>query len=111
MNPMQNQRRIRAIVFTILMLASAGLGYQASSAGVAPFDEVFSYEMWCLEMSLYPSQSCDARRPDDVKAYQVYRSTTERYLENRAAGDKRDQQIHDQLDRDTAEHKQAPSGK
>jgi hypothetical protein len=93
------------------MLASAGWGYQTSSAGVAPFDEVFSFEMWCLEMRLYPSQRCDARRPDDVKAYQVYRSTTERYLENRAARDKRDQQIHDRLDRDTPERKQVAPGK
>jgi hypothetical protein len=62
--------------------------------------EVFSFDMWCLEMQLYPVARCDARRSDDVKAYERYRATVEQYAAQRTLQEKRDQQLKDRLNRD-----------
>jgi hypothetical protein len=53
--------------------------------------------MWCLEMQLYPQRRCDARRPEDVTDYERYRARTDRYQEPRAAKEKRDQELLQQL--------------
>jgi hypothetical protein len=61
--------------------------------------EVLSFDMWCLEMRLYPSARCDSRQPDDIKAYEKYRATTERYDQEQAARSKRDIELKQKLDR------------
>lgn len=63
-----------------LMLAAVGWAYQSAHAfGATPREEVFSFDMWCLETKLYPSQRCDARRSEDVKSYEQYRSDVEKF--------------------------------
>ena len=83
---MRNPTRTRKhfAVFACLMLASAGWGYQATSAPNPPGrDEMLSFYMWCLDMRLYPAERCDARRADDVKAYEQYRAAAEQFDEGR----------------------------
>ena len=38
-----------------------------------------SFDMWCQETQHYPTDRCEARRPDDVKAFKDYRALIERY--------------------------------
>ena len=95
------RKRIRNAVLLVLMLAGAGLGYEATRAfGTTAKEEVFSFDMWCLEMRLYPSARCDARRADDVKAYEQYRATVEQYGADKTAQEKRDQELQQRLNRD-----------
>jgi len=64
--------RTRNIALAVLMLASAGWGYESTRASSATTrDEIWSFDMWCLEMRLYPMQRCDARRAQDVKDYEL----------------------------------------
>jgi hypothetical protein len=41
--------------------------------------QILSFDMWCLENKRYEPERCDARRPDDVAAFEQYRATVERY--------------------------------
>jgi len=54
--------RAKQIFLGALMLASAVVGYE-STKPVGAAEELFSFDMWCLEMRLYPAARCDARRP------------------------------------------------
>jgi hypothetical protein len=38
-----------------------------------------SYSMWCQETQRYESDRCEERRPADVKEFETYRATIERY--------------------------------
>jgi hypothetical protein len=109
-NPTLSRKQI--VVFAGLMLASAGWGYQATSASNAPSrDEMLSFYMWCLDMRLYPAERCDARRPDDVKAYEQYRAAAEQFDQGRAAREKREQQLNERLNPDSATAKQGPASR
>ena len=91
--------RFKHAFFAIVILASAAAGYQSTKpAGAA--EEVFSFEMWCLEMRLYPAVRCDARRQDDVKAYEQYRADVEQFDRQRAERNRRDANIKRKLNPD-----------
>jgi hypothetical protein len=74
-------------------------------------DDVFSFDMWCQDMKLYPAQRCQARQAADVKAYEQYRTTAERYAEQRAQQAKRDQQLNQKLNSDPLSRQQTPLGR
>ena len=40
---------------------------------------VLSFDMWCMETAHYAPDRCDARAPDDVAEFEVYRAAVERY--------------------------------
>lgn len=91
--------RAKQTALVILMLASAALGYK-STKPVGAAEEMFSFEMWCLEMRLYPSARCDVRRPEDVKAYEQYRAEVEQFDRQRAARNQRDENLKRKLNPD-----------
>jgi hypothetical protein len=94
------------------MSVSLAAGWEATGPiRASEHDEVFSFDMWCLEMRLFPSARCDSRRPDDVKAYEQYRATAERYDQARAVRAKRDLELKQKLDRDTVGAKPATPSK
>jgi hypothetical protein len=101
-------KRTLNVTLTALMLAAAGWAYQSTHAfGATPREEVFSFDMWCLEMKLYPSQRCDARRSEDVKSYEQYRSDVEKFATARNTRGERDKQVQQQLNRDITPAKPA----
>lgn len=51
-------------------------------------------------MQRYPGERCRENRAEDLTAYERYRETTERYLEERRAQQRRDQELLDVFDRD-----------
>ena len=38
-----------------------------------------SFELWCQDTQHYPADRCQARRPEDVAAFETYRRLIERY--------------------------------
>ena len=98
--------RLKHALFAIVILASAAAGYESTKpAGAA--EEVFSFEMWCLEMRLYPAARCDARRQEDVRAYEQYRADVEQFDRQRAARNQRDENIKRKLNPDPSAAKPA----
>jgi hypothetical protein len=96
----------RNIALGVLMLAGAGWGYESTRAfSATDRKEVFSFDMWCLEMRLYPASRCDARRGEDVKAYQQYRVEVEQYDRARTTREQRDQTLLKKLNPETGQDK------
>ena len=92
---------IMALLIAALMFVVARPAAQVGSRS-ARETETFSFDTWCLEMQLYPAARCDARRSDDVNAYERYRAAAEQYAEQRALQEKRDQELKERLNRDPA---------
>jgi hypothetical protein len=76
--------------FTALGLALLSGVFSASAQGpnlnlnLAPGSGTFgvrtmTFESWCQDTQHYAPPRCDARRPEDVKAFEDYRSAIERY--------------------------------
>ena len=94
------------------MAIGLGVGGQPSQAAtLSGSDDVFSFDMWCQEMKLYPAPRCDARRPEDMKAYEQYRTNAERFAAQRAQQAKRGQQLNQKLNSDPLNRQQTPLGK
>jgi hypothetical protein len=95
---MRKQYAVLAIVMSISLAA----GWEATAPiRASEYNEVLSFDMWCLEMRLYPSARCDSRKPDDIKAYEQYRAKAERYDQERGTRAKRDLELKQKLDRNT----------
>jgi len=70
-----------------LALATAGVLLGLSTMAAAqplssPLNynvKTMSFELWCQDTQHYPSERCQARRPDDVAAFENYRRLIERY--------------------------------
>ncbi len=41
--------------------------------------KTMSFELWCQDTQHYPAERCQARRPEDVAAFENYRRLIERY--------------------------------
>jgi hypothetical protein len=95
----------RNIALAVLMLASAGAGYESTAFSAPAREDVFSFDMWCLEMKLYASQRCDARRSDDVKAYEQYRADVEKFDSARNTRAERDRELQQKLNPDSSSAK------
>jgi hypothetical protein len=93
----------------VLLIAAVMLVVVRPAAQVRPQSttatEAFSFDMWCLEMKLYPAARCNARGSDDVKDYERYRAAVEQYAAQRARQDKNDQALKDRLNRDPTDVK------
>ena len=95
--------RARNVGVAILVVASTGWGYESASAlSATPRDETLSFDMWCLEMKLYPSQRCDLRRSDDLRAFEKYRTEVENFNQTRTTREQRDLQLQKKLNQDAA---------
>ena len=68
-------------------LAVSGIVLGLSTGGAAqplsgPLNynvRTMSFELWCQDTQHYPAERCQARRPDDVAAFENYRRLIERY--------------------------------
>lgn len=62
-----------------LALALVPVAAGAASPNVNYDVRVLSFDMWCQETARYDSERCDARAPDDVAEFELYRAAVERY--------------------------------
>jgi hypothetical protein len=101
-----------AILSGAILALAISFGYPAIwAATLNGSDDVFSFDMWCQDMKLYPAQRCHSRQPDDLKAYEQYRAAAERYAEQRVQAAKRDQQLNQKLNSDPLSRQQTPLGR
>jgi hypothetical protein len=50
------------------------------SIGPGPYNvKSIDFDLWCQQTQRYAIERCTARRPEDVKAFEDYRSSVERY--------------------------------
>jgi hypothetical protein len=83
---MVTQRETIMSRFTKTALAAGvffGLTVAASAQPLsAPLNynvRTMSFELWCQDTQHYPADRCQARRPEDVAAFETYRRLIERY--------------------------------
>src|ERR1017187_6014877 len=80
--------------------------YAGCAARAGEDRQVPSFDLWCLEIQLYPALRCDAHINDDMQAYEHYRSLAEQFEQQRGAQEERDQEIMNLLNRDPLDHNQ-----
>ena len=62
--------------------------------------QVPSFEIWCLQLQLFPAARCDSRNSEDTQAYEHYRALAEQFAQQRATQERHDQELKDLLNRD-----------
>ena len=75
--------------------AAAEPTYRPLTVSEAP-----SFELWCVQIQLYPAARCDARNSGDTEEYEHYRSLVEQFAQTRAAQEERQHELMNRLDRD-----------
>ncbi len=58
------------------------------------------FDLWCQQTQRYPAERCTARRPEDVKAFEDYRSSIERYELDYLRQVQKDQEMQSRINRD-----------
>jgi len=58
------------------------------------------FDLWCQQTQRYEINRCEARRPEDVKAFEDYRTAVERYELDFLKQQQRDNQFRAQISRD-----------
>jgi len=79
----------RTILAMLAFIGSSGLAIAQSlpaapgrdlSIGTSAFNvRTMDFDLWCQQTQRYAAARCAARRPEDVKAFEDYRSSVERY--------------------------------
>jgi hypothetical protein len=81
-------KTLRPMSFAALVLLAAssasaqlpGASARDLSVGVGSFPlHTIDFDLWCQQTQRYAAERCSARRPEDVKAFEDYRSSIERY--------------------------------
>ena len=96
---MLNWKSGRNALAAAILAGISAWAYQAVSAPGKPVEEAWSFDMWCMEMQLYPAKRCDARLPEDMQEYAAYRTDVEKYRQDQQEKGKRDNKILQRFDR------------
>lgn len=81
--------------------AQAPEGQRGLNLGTPTFNvQNMDFDLWCQQTQRYPAERCSARRPEDVKAFEDYRATVERYELDFLKQQDRDQQVRARINRD-----------
>ena len=98
-------------LLTVLLAAMVGLLPGGSWAQALPGDRgpapgttfnvrTLDFDLWCQQTQRYAADRCAARRPEDVKAFEDYRATIERYELDYLKQQDREQQVRTRINRD-----------
>ena len=108
----------RMILATLGVMATGGLGLAQSlpatpgrdlSIGTSTFNvRTMDFDLWCQQTQRYAADRCAARRAEDVKAFEDYRSSIERYELDYLKQVQKDQDVRTRTNRDPS---QTVSGK
>jgi len=61
------------------------------------------FDLWCQQTQRYAAERCSARRPEDVKAFEDYRSSIERYELDYLKQVQKDQDVRARTNRDPSQ--------
>lgn len=65
------------------------------------------FDLWCQQAQRFELSRCEARRPEDVKAFEDYRTAVERYELDFLKQQQRDNQFRAQVSRDPLQNVQS----
>jgi hypothetical protein len=65
------------------------------------------FDLWCQQTQRYEISRCESRRPEDVKAFEDYRTAVERYELDFLKQQQRDSQFRAQISRDPLQNAQS----
>jgi len=102
---------MRKSLLAVLLAAGAGLLPGGSWAQTLPSDRgpvpaltlnvrTLDFDLWCQQTQRYAADRCSARRPEDVKAFEDYRATIERYEFDYLRQKDREEQVRTRINRD-----------
>lgn len=98
--------RVKTRYLAIGALLIAALPFVAEKAAAqedprpATETQVPSFEIWCLELQLFPAARCDSRNSGDTQAYEHYRALAEQFAQQKAAHEQHEQELKNLLNRD-----------
>jgi len=75
-------RSILVIAFVSSVISQLALAQpgRETTTGSTTFDvKIMTFDSWCQNTQRYDTERCQARRPEDVKAFEDYRGAVERY--------------------------------
>jgi hypothetical protein len=74
------------------------------SVGTSTFNvKNMDFDLWCQQTQRYAAERCTARRPEDVKAFEAYRSSIERYELDYLKQVQKDQDVRTRTNRDPSQ--------
>ena len=98
------------MVFAVLALLLAGGPASAQLPGAPARDlsiglgtfpvRTMDFDLWCQQTQRYSADRCAARRAEDVRAFEDYRTTIERYELDHLKQVQKDQEIRTRTNRD-----------
>jgi hypothetical protein len=103
----------RVILTTLAFIGSGGLALAQSlpaapgrdlSIGTSTFSvRTMDFDLWCQQTQRYAADRCAARRAEDVKAFEDYRSSIERYELDYLKQVQKDQNVRARTNRDPSQ--------
>src|SRR5882762_1917138 len=114
---MQKKARNTVLAVLVFCLWAEGSGAQILPAapgrdlsiGTSTFGvRTVDFDLWCQQTQRYDAARCAARRPEDVKAFEDYRASIERYELDYLKQVQKDQELRARTNRDPS---QTVSGK
>jgi hypothetical protein len=92
----------KAVILALLALASSGVALaQTPEPGATPYDvKEITFDSWCQNTQRYSADRCQARRAEDVMAFENYRGTVEHYEFDYLKKEQKDQEIQNLTNRD-----------
>ena len=105
---MRTQKYQMAFAVLVLLLAEGsasaqlpGAGARDLSLGVGAFPlRTMDFDLWCQQTQRYSADRCAARRAEDVRAFEDYRSSIERYELDHLKQVQKDQEFRTRANRD-----------
>ena len=91
---------VPALVLSLATLFAGPLLAQPITGPLNYDVKQMTFELWCQDTQRYSAERCNARRPDDVRAFEQYRAAIERYELQYLKQAERERQIRDSINRD-----------
>jgi len=104
-----NTTLLAILVFTVWSSASLAQSLPAPpgrslSLGTTSFGvRTMDFDLWCQQTQRYAAERCAARRPEDVRAFESYRGSVERYELDYLKQMQRDEQVRAGTNRDPSQ--------
>ena len=84
--------------------AQAPQGERGLTLGTSTFNvQNMDFDLWCQQTQRYAADRCAARRPEDVKAFEDYRASIERYELDHLKQVQREQEVRTRINRDPSQ--------
>ena len=84
--------------------AQAPAGERGLTLGTTTFNvRNLDFDLWCQQTQRYAPDRCAARRPEDIKAFEDYRASIERYELDFLKQQQKEQEVRSRINRDPSQ--------